>query len=819
MQHTTLLKTIFTKTNSMKKFVPVFIATLLSALFLQAQTPEKALENLRDNYTPEDIYIHFDKDVYVAGETMWFKAYLQAGTRPSLYSTVINIELLNDSGKIVSKRILPVIGASAVGEFTLSLDAPQMNYTVRAFTKRMLNFGPDFFYQRRIQVINPVKATAAGKQVITPRLYFMPEGGNMIGGIPAVVAFKATNQYGEPINVEGEISDNSGQTVVSFKSEHDGMGSFVFLPQPGSSYQASYRFNDQSFKEALPVVRASGVTLFLQKEDNGRQNFIVNKEKTASPFMAPAYLLGVMSNEILFKIDLSSASKIVKGQIPVKDIPSGILQLTLFTATHQPLAERMLFINNNDFLIDGAFKIDTLSFQPKKKNVFSFTVADTIPGTYSVSVVEASKDLPADSRETIISRMMVQNDIKENIHNPLYYFEQPVTAAKQKHLDLVMMTSGWRRFNWDQAMNKRLPVLSYKDVNYISFSGKAYKDDNKTLFGKTELYAIIKTKDSASDIIMVPVDSNSNVNISGMIFNDTASIAFQSIGTKKNVTVGAVSSDISKHFSVKHLIDLSIRPLPKESPLTEMALHLYSDNKFVNERIITLENVQLENTGKINKTKIVEDRYATGLFSLNGSHVYDLITNPEKSHYRNVFEYLKVNAVGMNVSGDGLNYFVNIRNTRSMMGGAIGASLFLDGFAMDSYSLATIPFNEIALVKVYSNGFPGVEGGGAGGAIAVFTKKGNDRSSIMRGGLSSMNIEGFSPAKEFFSPDYDLDITGTVPDKRTTLYWNPYLVSNTANTTITIPFYTTIDASKGFKVILTGFNAEGKLLHVEKLVK
>lgn len=802
----------------MKKIIPVIIAGLLSACFLSAQTPEKALENLRNNFTAEGIYIHFDKDVYVAGETMWFKAYLHAGTLPSLFSTIVNIELLNDSGKIVSRKILPVIGASAAGEFTLPLDAPQMNYTVRAFTKRMLNFGPDFFYQRRIQVINPVKAIAAVNSSLTPHLYFMPEGGNMIGGIPAVVAFKATDQYGEPIEIEGEITDISGQPVVSFKPEHDGMGSFAFLPQAGMGYEAHYRYKGASFKEQLPAVRASGVTLFLQKEENGRQHFIINKEKIANAAMAPAYLLGVMSNEVLFKIELSSSSKIVKGQLPAKDIPSGILQVTLFTATHQPLAERMLFINNNDFLIPGEFKTDTVFFAPKKKNVFSFTVADTVPATYSVAVVEMSKDLPAGSRENIISRILLQNDIKDNIYNPLYYFEPPFTPAKQQHLNLVMMTSGWRRFNWDQVMNNRLPALSYKDVNYISFAGKAYKNDHTTWLGKAELYAIIKTKDSATDIIRVPVDSNSNVNIGGMIFNDTATIAFQDINTKKNVTVGAVSSDISKHFSVKQMIDLSIKPLPKESPLTAMALDLYSNNKYLNERIITLETVRLEKADKISKTKIVQDRYATGMFSLSASHVYDLITNPVKTHYRNVFEYLKVNAMGMDINGDGLAYSVNLRNTRSLMGGPIQATLFLDGFETESYVLTTIPFNEIALVKVYSNGYAGA-GGGAGGAVAVFTKKGNDRSAIMKGGLSSIPVEGFSPVKEFFSPDYDLDITGNLPDNRTTLYWNPYLTTNAGNTRISIPFFNSVNTSKGYKVILTGFNAEGKLLYIEKILK
>jgi hypothetical protein len=89
----------------MKKF-PAFLFVLISTA-IKAQTPESILEKIQQNFSPEKIYLQYDKQSYIAGETIWFKAYIMDGLLPSTKSTVLCVELINDSGKTVQKKFYP----------------------------------------------------------------------------------------------------------------------------------------------------------------------------------------------------------------------------------------------------------------------------------------------------------------------------------------------------------------------------------------------------------------------------------------------------------------------------------------------------------------------------------------------------------------------------------------------------------------------------------------------------------------------------------------------------------------------------------------
>jgi hypothetical protein len=54
-------------------------------------------------------------------------------------------------------------------------------------------------------------------------------------------------------------------------------------------------------------------------------------------------------------------------------------------------------------------------------------------------------------------------------------------------------------------------------------------------------------------------------------------------------------------------------------------------------------------------------------------------------------------------------------------------------------------------------------------------------------------------------------------DVRTTLYWNPIIVTNANNHEIKLRFYSN-DIAHRFRVVLEGVSADGKLTKVEKLV-
>ncbi|HEY0356608.1 MAG TPA: hypothetical protein VGC29_10410, partial [Flavisolibacter sp.] len=109
---------------------------------------------------------------------------------------------------------------------------------------------------------------------------------------------------------------------------------------------------------------------------------------------------------------------------------------------------------------------------------------------------------------------------------------------------------------------------------------------------------------------------------------------------------------------------------------------------------------------------------------------------------------------------------------------------------------------------------------GANGAIAIYTRRGNDtRTNPNAKGLSTNKVTGYTPIKEFYSPNYDrFDIRNGELDLRTTLYWNPLVSTTRTNNTIKIVFNNN-DASSAFRVIVEGMSKDGLLTHFEQVME
>jgi hypothetical protein len=78
---------------------------------------------------------------------------------------------------------------------------------------------------------------------------------------------------------------------------------------------------------------------------------------------------------------------------------------------------------------------------------------------------------------------------------------------------------------------------------------------------------------------------------------------------------------------------------------------------------------------------------------------------------------------------------------------------------------------------------------------------------------------GYSVSKEFYSPDYSKASTPVeAEDTRSTLLWVPYILTDKENHKMTLVFYNN-DITKVIRVVLEGFNEDGKLARVEKIIQ
>ncbi|MBC7536884.1 MAG: hypothetical protein H7258_14425 [Ferruginibacter sp.] len=808
----------------MKRFKPTltFILLICISLSIEAQVPEAALDNVRNNYASEKIFIHYDKACYVAGETIWFKAYFLSGFLPSTLSTSISVDLVNDSGRVTDRKILPIINSVANGSFELPRNAGQKNYTVRAYTRYLMNFGKNSFYYQQIPLFNPSSQTNNSVPQKEFSFYLLPESGNLVAGINNVVAFKCTDQWGYPAEAKGNVINSSGAIITSFSSAHDGMGKFNVTPVAGETYTAVTRVGGASeINKILPAANASGTSLSIQKT-NGKTYFVVNSETVFNENLQPAYILAVMEDAVIFKTSFPDGQKNFKGEIPVASIPGGIMQLTVFTKANQPLAERLLFINNQDYVAGGKLSTELVSTDDRAKNSYSFELADSLSGSFSVSVTAADKEIKQIGTDNIISRFLVTNDLKGYVHNPAYYFEGDEEERKN-NLDLVMLTNGWRKFSWNEILSARLPSVTYKDAGYITLQGSAFDENSGKRLSETSLSVYIKTKDSLNDMIILPVTKEGTFNLPGLIFRDTATMFIFNSGSKNKRTVlQPATLTISALFNVASP-SFMVSPMPlRLRDGTEKIKNLYSSvlSNLENKSIL-LSEVKLKANTK-SATRLLEERYIkSALFSSYAAKTLDLVNDRNAANTStNIFEYLKGRLSSVTITGSAGNYFINYRNSMNLSSGLLSMDLFLDEMPTSTLQVATIPVSQIALVKVFSSGFVGSAGNGPGGAMAIYTKRGDDTYNVTAmDNTFRLKLEGYSSVKEFFSPDHSSGKTATSNmDYRTTLYWDPYLQTDPSNKKISFSFFNA-DQVKKFKIVLEGMTADGKLVHVERLVE
>jgi hypothetical protein len=145
-------------------------------------------------------------------------------------------------------------------------------------------------------------------------------------------------------------------------------------------------------------------------------------------------------------------------------------------------------------------------------------------------------------------------------------------------------------------------------------------------------------------------------------------------------------------------------------------------------------------------------------------------------------------------------------------------STFLNEMPVDAQTISTIAVPDIAYIKVFRPPFFGAFGGGAGGAIAIYTRRGGDQVSDPGRGLDKGTLTGYSVLKEFYSPNYSEPGQEVEADFRSTLYWNPFVFTDGSKQKAKVEFYNN-DISKALRIVIEGVNEMGKLIRIEKVLQ
>jgi hypothetical protein len=415
-----------------------FVVTLLfCSNFCIAQSLDQIVNNQLRKDPQEKIYIHYDKNSYVTGDTVWFKAYLFTGSKRSRAGKNFYLELLDNNGKLINRLTAPIFESTASGNIVLPTDTAIHAVYCRAYTEVMLKGDSSFIYMKQLSVLN-IQKTSEIATSTPPVIHFLPEGGDWVNSIPSLMAFKVTDANGMPVKAEGVVKSN-GNTVTEFATTHDGMGAFTMLAQPNQVYTAVWKDAvGNEHTTALPTAKPNGISLHIADVTAGKK-FYIFRSKDADAADKQVTLVAHSNGTIAYqiKVDLSNA-EMSNGTIPVKDMPSGILYVTVFNKNLKPIAERITFVNNHDY----GFNVDTnftaISKLKRGLNQLKLEVKDTIRSNYSVSVTDADIDNASPNQDNIVSHLLLTGDLRGKIVNPYYYFANQTDDAA-KNLDLVML--------------------------------------------------------------------------------------------------------------------------------------------------------------------------------------------------------------------------------------------------------------------------------------------------------------------------------------------------------------------------------------------
>jgi len=776
----------------------------------RSQNIDSTLAHYNRNYQPEKVWLHYDKDVYQAGETIWFKTYVMDGLFPAQQTKTVYIDWVGDNGEVLAHTVSPVIEGTSNGQ----LEIPE-NYTgnfihVKSYTKWMLNFDSSFIYSKDIRILN--KNTTSKNNSIAPvtTFEFFPEGGDAIEGISNRVAFKAADQWGLPVTVLGVIEDNKGTVIDSIHTMHDGMGSFVFTPAAGVTYSARWKDNkNTSHTTNLPAIKSSGASMQVTISSQKRY-IVVQKSNTTEERFRQLHIIGTMNSGTAFKTDVNlSATNSARKVIPTEILPSGILTITLFDAAWNAIAERITFIDNGDYSFATSLEVKHWGLNKRAQNDIQLNIPAGLQGAnLSVSITDAG--IEKDTSSSIISHFMLTGDLKGYVHHPSYYFSSKEDSVVQ-NLDLVMLTHGWRRFKWEDITKAKLPVITQpRDTSYLSLSGKVYGVTRSQLTGKESIFLFVTAKDSATQTVFTPIHADGSFKDPDFIFFDTLKVYYQ------------LKSKLFSNADAKFMIDRLSTPNYIAASKNFIKLPTTDTAGFYRHTLLAAELLRIK---RIEKGKMMEnititakskpllkqmdEKYTKGMFSGGDGYQFDLANDPMAIGQMNVFNYLQGKVAGLQINSAGST------PTLSWRGGS--PQLYLDEMPIDAEFLNTIPVTDIAFVKVFRPPFMGGFNG-SGGAIAVYTRKGDDIKS-KPGGLNTNTIAGYTPIREFYSPNYSrFDKRNEQPDLRTTLYWNPIILVPANSTSVKLQFYNN-DVSKAFRVVIEGISKEGLVTHHEEVIE
>ncbi len=642
-------------------------------------------------------------------------------------------------------------------------------------------------------------------------IQIFPESGELVNNILSKTGFKILSPNGLGKKAKIKVVEENQTTVADFETNSLGMGSIPLVLQTGKKYVATALFEDGSSTSAsLPPVQNSGYVLTVNS---------VLKDKIAAQLSATAdlvngkdiYLIAQYNGLVLHAAKQKLNGAEILFNIPKKNLPSGVLQLSILTDQMIPIMERLVFnYNTTSTLLPVSVELNKLSFSTRDKVIANLSVkyedSDTTRfAALSASVVNLSKVDSTTDRyySSIVSELLLKSDLRGFIERPNYYFAD-LTNIKLTELDNLMLIQGWRKLDWKNYTSTA--TAAFLPEKGLTIAGTIKKTARKAVVPNAKV-TIIPTSNMLLSIDTL-TDNNGRFSFDELLFADSVKFIVTGDGPKEKKRVDIV-------------IDNPLTPPPnasKDQPLllndinTTLLTQLKNSQQFLGEleaagiieKSIRLEEVQVN---RVRTTKADKNSR-----NLNGPGNADQVISADELSGCATFAQCLNGRLNGVIFRNGIPY-----STRSMNS---PMQVVLDGMYIEPEQIDMINTADIASVEVLrSIGNTAIYGMYGGNGVIVITSKSGDAisSSYTPTGIVTITPKGLYVPRTFFKPQYDATIQNKLTrDLRTTIAWEPNLITPKDGKTH-FEFFTS-DEPGTYKLTVEGISMDGKIAHLEYLI-
>ena len=323
------------------------------------------------------------------------------------------------------------------------------------------------------------------------RLSLFPEGGNLVAGVPCRVAFEAATSEGEVkegkltliVKKEKSASEKTkkerNKEILSVRTENRGRSTFTFTPQEGEKYEVVFTPDEQpkNAKKPLTVsqdikdIKSEGVALQVHR-DSLTGNWLFDIAAVGQAAQQPLGITVMKEGKLVFfeerrptpdpSRDGGESWRVTFERSEALPLTgergeglSGIYQVTVFDSIGHIYADRLFFVTSPELMQPTLqFTGQKEQYEPFERIDFDVTSAHLMPDqTVSLTVRDAVHADNTFDSGNIMTELLLASEIKGFVPQPDYFFEKD-DEEHRRALDLLMMTQGWRRFNWQDMAIK-----------------------------------------------------------------------------------------------------------------------------------------------------------------------------------------------------------------------------------------------------------------------------------------------------------------------------------------------------------------------------